>query len=350
MFYLSIYTGLIFLRSTARRAVYYALLMALFLFSAFRFEVGCDWQGYLHQFRVYSNVTLQVAFTTLEPLWTSFFVLQRALELPYPWINVFACMLFFAGIHALAKRQPNPVAFLVLLFPILIINMPMSGIRQAAAIGLICFAFLAFLDRRLIWFIALTLLASLIHSSAIIFLLLTPLVTGRYSKRRIALAGLLAVPGAVALMGSDAAELATGRYLDTGIDAAGAIFRVGLLAITGAAFFSYFRKKWQVVFPQDYKLVSFGAIMMIAMIAIVPISSVIGDRFGYYLIPVQTMIFARIPYLPLTNNRNLFIWSPYVGLFIVFAVWSSRSWIFDYCYLPYQTWLFGFPDDITFIF
>lgn len=74
----------------------------------------------------------------------------------------------------LARRQPDPLGFLVLLFPILIINMPMSGIKQGAAIGLICIAFAAFIDKKLFWFTAWTLLASTIHNSAIVFLLLIP--------------------------------------------------------------------------------------------------------------------------------------------------------------------------------
>lgn len=332
------------------RAAYSFLLVTLFLFSAFRFEVGCDWWGYLHQFRFYGDATFRSALLTLEPLWTSVFVLQNLWGLPYPWINVFACVLFFGGIHALARRQPNPLAFLILLFPILIINMPMSGIRQAAAIGVMCVAFLAFLDRRLVWFVILTILAATIHSSAIVFLLLTPLVTGKYTQRRLALACLLALPGALALLSSDAAELATGRYFNTGIDAAGAIFRVALLSITGAAFFVFFREKWAVTFPKDYKLASIGSLMMIAMIVLVPISSVIGDRLGYYLVPIQTIIFARIPFLPIKENRQFFIFAPYLGLFLLLAVWVTRSWILQACYLPYRSWLFGFPEGVSYFY
>ena len=48
---------------------------------------------------------------------------------------------FFFGAHYMAQRQQNRIAFLILLFPVLIINMPMSGIRQASAIGALCIAF-----------------------------------------------------------------------------------------------------------------------------------------------------------------------------------------------------------------
>ena len=42
---------------------------------------------------------------------------------------------------------------LAVAFPILVINMPMSTIRQAAAIGIMCFAYNAFNDRRSILFV-----------------------------------------------------------------------------------------------------------------------------------------------------------------------------------------------------
>ena len=69
--------------------------------------------------------------------------------LPLPSFAIsLSSAIFFLGVHVLARRQPDPLGFLVLLFPILIINMPMSGIRQGAAIGLLCIAFVAFIDRR----------------------------------------------------------------------------------------------------------------------------------------------------------------------------------------------------------
>ena len=82
---------------------------------------------------------------------------------------------------------------------------------------------------------------------------------------------------------------------------------------------------------------------MMAMLVLVPISSVIGDRLGYYLIPIQTMIFTRLPSLPLGANKRLLVVAPYVALFVVLATWTTFSLLFDRCYVPYQTWLFGFP-------
>lgn len=350
MSYLAAYIGLIFLRFSKVRGLYIAILIFLFFYSAFRFEVGCDWAGYMNQFNYYGQMPVEFAIAQREPIWALLVILQERLGLPYPWINVIPSMIFLYGAHSIARRQPNPLAFLVLLFPILIINMPMSGIRQATAIGFFCIALLAFLEKHTTKFVIFIVLAAGFHSSAMIFLLLTPLVGGNYTQKRIVLAALLAIPGIAIILSSESAELAASRYLDSGVDAAGAAFRVGLLVITGLFYFLFLNKKWKNKYSHDHKIASIGALMMLLLASLVPLSTVIADRIGYYLIPIQTMIFVRAPFLVQPPNRKITMLAPYLGLLIVFSVWTSFSYHFQTCYLPYQTWLFGFPEQTKFIY
>lgn len=326
-----------------RDQIYFPIFLGLFIFSAFRYEVGCDWAGYYYQYLRAETWSWNEALEMREPLWWWIMHQLQSFGIPYPWVNVISSAIFFIGVHTLASRQPDRLAFLILLFPILIINMPMSGIRQGAAIGIMCFAFVAFMDKRLFRFAGFTLLAASLHSSALVFLLLAPLVTGEYTKSRLALAALLALPGGAIILGSDSAELAVDRYVASGVDAAGSAFRLGVLFLTGLFFFVFLRKSWKRDSEEDYSLASVGSLMMLAAFLLVPVSTVIGDRLGYYLIPIQAMIFARLPYLSIRANRRIFILAPYAGLIIFLGVWTSMSWHFQQCYLPYQTWLFGFP-------
>lgn len=324
-----------------RNPTYAVVLVLLFAFVAFRLEVGCDWPGYLNQFRyAQSHEVVSAVSEFRDPFWWLLISEIRDFGLTYPWLNVAAAILFFLGVHFFASRQPDRLAFLVLLFPILIINMPMSGIRQAAAIGVLCMAFVAFLDRRPYWFGGLVLLASGFHTSAILFLLLLPLVKGTYSKGRISLAALLAVPGIWFMLGSEAAEVAIARYITTEVDAHGAIFRVGLLALSGLFFFVVLRRDWLKAEPQAYKLVSLGAIGMIGLVALLPFSTVVADRLGYYFIPIQAMMLARIPFLAVGRNNLVYVILPYAVLGLSFVVWTMLSLHFEQCYIPYQTWLF----------
>lgn len=327
----------------ARKQIYILVLISLFLFSAFRYQVGCDWSGYYIEYINAVNYDWSTVKNIREPIWWAILAWINKSDLPYPVANVISSAVFFVGVHVLARRQPDSLGFLVLLFPILIINMPMSGIRQGAAIGLICIAFNAFIDRRplncAIWIV----LAAGFHSSAIIFILLLPFATGLNSFSRFVLAAILALPGAYFLASSEAVEVATSRYIDTGIDAAGAAFRAGILALSAVYFFMFLRSRWRSAFPADYGLASIGAIGMALALLLVPISTVIADRFGYYLIPIQTMIFARLPFLPFLRNAALHSAAPYLALFLVFTIWSQFSWHFQECYMPYQTWIMGFP-------
>ena len=349
MFYLGV-TNILFLlryalagRGIARIQIYYPVLFGLFLFSAFRYQVGCDWSGYYFQYNAAANFDWSTLTKIQEPIWWAILAWINESGLPYPAANIVSSAVFFVGIHVLARRQPDPLGFLVLLFPILIINIPMSGIRQGSAIGLICIAFTAFIDRRPLKFALWVVLAAGFHASALIFMLLLPIATGRYTRRSLILAAILALPGAYLLASSEAAEVASSRYIDTGINAAGAAFRVGFLGLSALYFFLFVRRKWLRACPRDYSLASIGAIGMALALLLVPVSTVIGDRFGYYLIPIQAMIFARLPYLPFRKNARLHSALPYFGLLILFAVWSQLSWHFQQCYVPYQTWIFGFP-------
>lgn len=328
------------------RQIYYVVLLALFLFSAFRYQVGCDWSGYYYQYLAAGRFDWSFAGHAREPIWWAVLGWIRGAELPYPVVNVVSSLLFFFGIHVLARRQPDPLGFLVLLLPILIINMPMSAIRQGAAIGLICLAFTAFIDRRPLRLGLWVVIASGFHSSALVFLLLLPLATGSYTRRRLALAIILAIPGLVLLANSESAEIATSRYMGTGIEAYGATFRLGTLGLSAIYFFYFVREKWKRTYPLDYSLASIGAMGMALVFLLLPFSSVIGDRFGYYLIPIQAMIFARLPFLPFKSARALHCALPYLGLLMVLLVWTQLSWHFQQCYVPYKSWLFGLPDGL----
>lgn len=322
--------------------LYPFLLILLFMFSAFRWEIGCDWQNYINQYS-YGQAFEAAPSRIRDPLWWASLRFLGQAGLPYPWLNVITSAIFFTGVHILARRQPDRLAFLVLLFPILIIGLPMSGIRQAAALGILLIAFVAFAEGRLFRFTVLVVLASTIHSSAMVFLLLVPLVSRSYSRTRIFLAAVLAIPGAALIAGSSAGEVALDRYVDTGIDAAGAVFRVGLLALTGVAYLVLLRRPWLNSTATDYKLVSIGSLGMIGIAFLLPLSTVIADRLAYYFVPIQAVVFARIPFLQLGPRKTLFTFAAYAALGITLAVWVTFSSHYAKCYDPYKTWLVGEP-------
>ena len=326
--------------------------LLLFIFASFRFEVGCDWPKYRLDFDNFGLYGLGMELNYLmEP---AYFIVNSSIKsmgLSYVWVNLVYSAIFFTGIWVFAKRQKDPLATIVLMFPILMMNMPMSGIRQGAAIGVICMAYVAFIDKKSWKFIALVILGATFHSSALIFLVLLPFMKADFTLKRLFHGSLLALPIFVLLAFSTLGELASMRYVDATVDsgeayeAAGALYRVGFLGISAIAFILFYRKQWKRDSPEDFTLMILISLMMIGIFILLPISSIITDRLGYYLIPIQVAFFARLPYMQINNWRLFWISAPYIMSILIFSVWILLSSNYQICYDPYNSWLFGLPDS-----
>ncbi|TVQ04521.1 MAG: EpsG family protein [Roseinatronobacter sp.] len=327
-----------------RYIAYWLTLAFLFLFSAFRWEVGCDWSGYLHQFEVQRDRSLSDALTGRDPLWWLMIGLLHRFGFTYEWMNIISSAVFFWGLHYLAKRQPDPFAVIIISFPVLIMNMPLSAMRQAAAIGLICFAISAFIDRKMTRYVIFVIIAAAIHSSAAIFLVLAPAIHLRYTALNITVTFLFAVLGAYLLLQTGSAEIAFARYVGTDIVAFGGVFRNGLLALSGLIFMLFLARRWKTEFPSDYKIISLTSLLMISVAGLNLLSTVIADRISYFLLPAQAIIFARIPYLGFRRTQSFMTVLPYLILGLFFFAWTSLSGHFRLCYTPYRTWIFGIPE------
>lgn len=316
--------------------LYYFSLVGLFLFSAFRFEVGCDWPNYLLNYYKQLTLDFRNAATSANPSHWLVLEMMSQLQLPYYFLNVFTSAVFFFGLHRIALTSGSPAVFVALAYPVLVINMPMAAVKQAAAIGLVCVAFVYFLNRRGLRFVVLVVAAFTFHGSAIVFLAATPFATGSYSLKRVFAAGLVSIPGILLFVNSEAAGTATERYIVGDGDAAGAIYRVGALFLTGMIFLTCIARSWKITFPETYALLNWSSIAMVCLAALLPVSTVIADRFGYYLVIPQLLIFAGLCRLPRASIGFRFRKLPVFGLAILFIIWSRYSSHFQSCYLPYQ--------------
>jgi hypothetical protein len=315
-----------------RKILYGVVLISLVAFVAFRDGIGCDWETYrqhFERFDQYSSVS-----DALEQSESGYWLLLIALNdlgFQYPALNVVAACVFFAGLHALASRQPDPLSYLALCFPVLIVNVAMSATRQEIAVGILCFAFNTFADKKIIWFNFLVLLAFLFHKSAILFFSM-----GFFLLPYPSVGALPAAAIVYFLSRSDIASEYAGVYVGTGYDAAGAVYRLSPIFLTGAAFLILFRKRWRTQFPSDYILVFLGSISMIAVMGLEYYSSVMGDRFGYYLVPIEIIIWCKAPYLFRSRLRLTILVIPITISILQLLVWTNYSNIFELCYTNYK--------------
>lgn len=328
--------------------VFYSLFIILFMVTAFRFQVGCDWAGYYFNYEMVESLPANEVFLNSDVAWWALLLGIVSLDLPYPVANIVPAIILFWGLWHLAKNQPDPMTVLIFAVPIIVMGLGMSGIRQGAALGLLCFAFTALRNGRLLRFTLFVLAATLWHSSAIAFIILLPFVITRDIRRRLLLLALLTVPAALILLSTSAADVAFERY--TGEDAssaAGAPVRLGVAAVTGLFYLFFLRPKWKAVLPSDSAVMTIFALAMVASPALIPVSSVIADRLGYYVMIPQIVILGSVPYF--LKGRTLF--AAQVFAFSLMAgyifVWAGFSSMFEQCYVPYQTWIGGMPS--TFI-
>ena len=154
MIYIFIFIALILLRYSLlghprlQWQFYPLVLLFLYIFTAFRFQVGCDWSTYYKIYQAFDVIIERGYIALREPLWFLLMGALHKLDASFVWVNVMSATIFFLGIDRLARKTPDPLGFLIMLFPILIINIPMSAIRQAAALGFLCYAFAAFLEKK----------------------------------------------------------------------------------------------------------------------------------------------------------------------------------------------------------
>jgi hypothetical protein len=329
---------------TGKKRLYRLTIVALFIFVAFRYEVGCDWEGYAYQYDKAYVVGLAESLKDSEPGWWAMIYALSVSNIYYPWINVITAGIFFLGVHSLAKQQPSPAFFMAILFPVLIINMPMSGIRQGAAIGIMCYAVTCLMAGRWKRYALMVAIAASLHNSALVFVILTPLgIKHLTPTTRIVTMGLLSGPAISLIVLGAAGQQAVDRYVDTGYDANGAIYRLAMLAMSGVFFLVFLRRQWREEYPNDYALALFGSIALIVLVFLLPLSSVIADRLGYYLIPIQAVILARTSQLKAFRAGRLVALVISLGFLSFLYVWTSTSSNFRICYVPYQNWIYEEP-------
>ena len=90
MLYLGLTSFLFLLRfalagqGIARNQLYFIVLASLFVFSAFRYQVGCDWSGYYYQYLGATNFDWSSVTKIREPIWWAILGWIQNKGLPYP--------------------------------------------------------------------------------------------------------------------------------------------------------------------------------------------------------------------------------------------------------------------------
>ncbi len=321
--------------------IFIVLYILFVLFVGTRYETGCDFFGYFSRFQMIGTRFESLAQIT-EPGYYLLSYLVKSSGLDFVWVNVFGALIFFFFYIKFAKNHHNPLLLVTLMFPLLVIQLSMSGVRQAIAVAFLMGAFDAFFKGKRVSVVLYVLAASTFHQSAIILLPIALMIGRTFSMFRTIVAIVLMMPVATYLL-SDRLDVYQDRYLLElygEMSSGGAVYRLGLLLIT-SILFEVYRKRMAVYFPSEYNLMRLFSLVSFALIPVMFVNTVALHRLVYYVVPIQLFTLAALPVVIFANRRaaRLAEFGPVLlyGAYIV--VWFSTSRHANVCYVPYESYL-----------
>ena len=343
--YLAVYMALVVAALLiGRRYAHIILIVACLFLVAFigtRYYVGCDFVAYELRFRSAGSDLQALDLYGSEVAFDALAVLTKQLGLGYMWLNVFAAVIFMACVYVLLRGTSRPLAALACFFPVLVIQLAMSGVRQASAVGMLMLAVAFFLKGMRIATALTIIVGSFFHTSVIIFLPMAYLAGRKFNISRALIGVVLLAPVAYYFLESRM-DVYVDRYVEEiygEMSAFGAVFRYALLAISAGLFFIY-REKVEKRFPDYFPLFMLFAMITLAILPLGLVNTVILHRVIYFVMPVSILmlVYTSIAVSPrnvLTIPR-LFPFGMYGAYSVMWFLTSRHASLW---YVPYETYL-----------
>jgi len=311
--------------------------MIFILLIGFRFEVGGDWGTYLKHYYRATGVSLSVALEHGDPGYVFLNWLMASWGWGISGVNLIAAIIFTAGLAVFCRQQPNPWMALAVAVPYLVVVVGMGYTRQGVAIGLLMLA-ITYLERgKIKHYLLLLVVAALFHKTAVLMIPLGIFLKGHGPFIRILAVGLVAY-GTWDLLLAEKQDDLWKNYVELQMQSQGARIRTFMNLIPSLLLLFYWRR-WQEIFPNFWFWfwISIGSILSFAFVGV---ASTAADRIALYFIPIQLVVFSRLPYLA---NRQLpesiIVLGVVLGYVAVMFVWLNFAAHAQY-WLPYQNFLF----------
>jgi hypothetical protein len=269
--------------------------LTLILMIGLRWEIGPDWDSYHGWWTraAYRGFARYLRGPGTDPGFYAVMWSFRNLGAPFWLFNLTMAAAFVIGLIRFARTMVNPWLATAIAVPYLGIVMAMSGIRQAAAIGMVLFGLVAF-QRQQGWkFLASIAVAASLHASSILVLPLAGLSFVRNRFQAIVLIVIIAA-GAYYLLGG-AFDLYSERYFARSIQSSGTLYRIVMNLLPALVYLLLQRH-----FPAEpherllWRNMSITALLTLPAYFLV-FSSTALDRFSLYLFPLQIYVLSAFP-------------------------------------------------------
>jgi len=318
-------------------AIWYTLGVLLILLVAFRFEVGGDWFNYIRHYEKMEGMGLREALALGDPAHQYLNWLSYQYGLGVYGVNFVYGVIFTIGLIRFARLQPYAWIAVLVAIPYLFTVVVMGYSRQGAAIGFFLIALSYLHHKKLKHYIVLVFVATLFHKTALLMLPLGLFLEGRLRWFHL----LMVVPVVYAawdlLFAAQQEELWT-TYVEKKMESEGALIRVMMNFVPGLLLLLY-RKEWKNYFD-DYYFWLIAAFGSLGSLLIVQFASTAVDRIALYLIPLQLVVFARLPLLANKHFPSSAIKGSIIAYYgLVYFVWLFFAAHSQY-WTPYQNTLF----------
>ncbi len=293
-----------------------------------RYRVGGDWEPYLNIYEMIYFQPLGPALAITDPAYAVLNWMSAQMDSGIWFVNLACAILFVAGIGRLASRQPQPWLAMLIAVPYFMIVVAMGYTRQAAAIGIVCFAIADATDRNIMRTVIYIGIAALFHKTA---LLMLPLVLGPVAMRRVftAIAGVIVFGVLFVFLLKDNSDQMIANYAQSSYDSQGAGVRLAMNAVAGGVLLVLRQRLGFEPYQKSFWTFN-ASLSFVAVLALFLLSASSGvDRISLFLIPLQMVVLSRLP-LALSGSHK--------------PVLSVTLGVFAYCFAIQFVWL-NFADN-----
>jgi hypothetical protein len=323
----------------------YGVLLSLLI--GLRHEVGGDWDNYMYNNYMYvslGGVEFLDLFSPQYMVEDIGFLIVHWFSMNFSSLGIYLTnfimsIIFVSGLFRICRMMPIPWLALVVAIPYLVTVVSMGYTRQSAAIGFIMWGLADLLSGNKGKFYLSIFIAILFHKAAIVWVPIAMLVKFNHrSYRKLDfLVLMISILGLFFLL-TRIEHLIYYYITHQYFESTGSFVRISINTLAAFIFFFY-RKKWILEY-KDANILTILAIVSIVMLPLSLLSSTAADRLSLYLIPIQMIVFSRIPRLIVDERiRALFIFLVVIFYIAVLFVWLNFG-IFSKFWIPYNNFIF----------
>lgn len=311
-----------------------ALVIAIFV--GYRFEVGGDWFNYARHVDWVGDLQLSTLLLLPDPGYQLINWISSQLGWGLIGVNVIGACIFTVGLIAFCRAMPRPWLTLAVAIPYLVIVLGMGYTRQGIALSFGMLGLLALLRHSTAWFVVWVLLGTTFHMSAVLLLPIAALTRTKNRYWTALWVGVVAA-GAYVVFVADSVDRLYTSYIEAEYQSEGALVRLLMNALPAVILLTWRRYfKFSSVEASLWQWFAVISLVLLGVYFLLPFSTAV-DRVGLYMLPLQLVVFSRLPNVLGKQNGGRGIWIALVlgYYFAVQFVWLNYATHAQY-WLPYR--------------